>query len=222
MFFFYTEDFVNADGNGVSSTEAQTSSSNVGLNSATAGDDNEEIINEPIMEHNYAEHEPMHCTSPNENILEELETTDAHSAQSSENGNNTNIRIKLKYLNDELKLVDGRLEEQLGEFKRRHFHPEFSSNKLVRLIFNGQVLQPDTETLQNCGLFDNCVVHCLIHQQRNVFNDATDNSGYTSSNMRGSSTGLPQSNNNQGRDWDLGNVLFFLVSIILGSAWYFR
>lgn len=29
-----------------------------------------------------------------------------------------NIRIKLKYINDDLKLVDGKLEELLGDFKR--------------------------------------------------------------------------------------------------------
>lgn len=29
-----------------------------------------------------------------------------------------NICIKLKYINDDLKLVDGKLEELLGDFKR--------------------------------------------------------------------------------------------------------
>ena len=35
-----------------------------------------------------------------------------------ENGDDNVIRVKLKYLNDDLKLVDGKLEELLGEFKR--------------------------------------------------------------------------------------------------------
>lgn len=34
------------------------------------------------------------------------------------NTNTSNIRIKLKFINDDLKLVEGRLEEPLGEFKR--------------------------------------------------------------------------------------------------------
>lgn len=49
---------------------------------------------------------------------------------------------------------------------RRNFTTELSNQKLVRLVFNGHVLQPDTKTLQACGLFDNCVVHCLVHNQR--------------------------------------------------------
>lgn len=41
-----------------------------------------------------------------------------------------------------------------------------SAQKLVRLVFNGHVLQPDSKTITACGLFDNCVVHCLIHNPR--------------------------------------------------------
>lgn len=49
---------------------------------------------------------------------------------------------------------------------RRNFSVELSAQKLVRLVFNGHVLQPDSKTLNACGLFDNCVVHCLIHNPR--------------------------------------------------------
>ncbi|KAK4882925.1 hypothetical protein RN001_006244 [Aquatica leii] len=181
----------------------------------TEVDNHIETLNDSIMEHNYAERDALDIDSiKNNNDKEKC------SNSQTEESTDTNIRIKLKYLNDELKLVDGKLEEQLGDFKRRHFHPEFASNKLVRLIFNGQVLQPDTETLQSCGLFDNCVVHCLIHQQRNVYNEGNSNDGTFSS--RNGNNGLPQTNSNQGRDWDLGNTLLVLVSLILGSAWFFR
>jgi hypothetical protein len=54
-----------------------------------------------------------------------------------------------------------------------------AARKVIRLIFNGQVLQSDDRTLQNYGLFDNCVVHCLVHNQRfsspNVENAANVN-----------------------------------------------
>ena len=33
---------------------------------------------------------------------------------------------------------------------------------MVRLIFNGQLLRSDSDTLEHHGLFDNCVVHCHI------------------------------------------------------------
>uniref|UniRef100_A0A182N5J4 Ubiquitin-like domain-containing protein n=1 Tax=Anopheles dirus TaxID=7168 RepID=A0A182N5J4_9DIPT len=85
------------------------------------------------------------------------------------------IRIKLKYLNDDSKLVEGNLNEGIGEFKRRNFTLELAAHKLVRLVFNGHVLQPDSKTLAACGLFDNCVVHCLIHNQKSALNGvATD------------------------------------------------
>lgn len=49
---------------------------------------------------------------------------------------------------------------------RRNFSIELAAQKLVRLVFNGHVLQPDKKTLSECGLFDQCVVHCLIHNQK--------------------------------------------------------
>lgn len=76
------------------------------------------------------------------------------------------LTVKLKYLNDDLKLVQAQSTESLGDFKRRYFSEELAANKLVRLVFNGQVLQPDKKTLIECGLFDQCVVHCLIHNQK--------------------------------------------------------
>ncbi|XP_046393970.1 transmembrane and ubiquitin-like domain-containing protein 1 [Ischnura elegans] len=121
------------------------------------------------------------------------------------------IRIRLKYLNDTQKLVVGNLEEQLGEFKRRHFGLEIQTNKLVRLIFNGQVLLRDSETLQNYGLFDNCVVHCLVHNQRPV-----------GSNASGNSVEVGQANGVNVREWDMDNHLFGSLSFILVAAWYCR
>lgn len=90
---------------------------------------------------------------------------------------------------------------------------------MVRLIFNGQVLQPDTQTLGSYGLFHNCVVHCLIHQKRAPASESTvqesRRDGYSFPNSNGNLNG-----NN--REWDLGNFLFAFISFILLAAWYFR
>ena len=51
---------------------------------------------------------------------------------------------------------------------RRHFATELSENKVVRLIFNGRVLDNDGKTLQESGIFDQCVVHCLIVTPQNT------------------------------------------------------
>ena len=76
-----------------------------------------------------------------------------------------NIQIKLKFLNEDIKVVSGSRNEPIGDFKKRNFRLELEEEKLVKLVFNGQVLL-DSQSISNCGLFDNCVVHCLIHNRR--------------------------------------------------------
>lgn len=165
-------------------------------------------------------------------------TCTAESNTCSTESNTSNIRIKLKYINDDLKLVSGFLEEQLGDFKRlksvtsmvdmftfclicrRHFNEELSSDKLVKLIFNGQILERESDTLETCGLFDNCVVHCLIHPAR--LSQSGDNSESSNRNRTNSGPRLSGNNNSNSREWDFGNVLIGLLSFILGTAWYFR
>lgn len=100
---------------------------------------------------------------------------------------------------------------------RRHFNEELSSNKLVKLIFNGQILEHENDTLQQYGLFDNCVVHCLIHQSR-----VNDDNNEVNERSRSSSSGIMSNNNNNSREWDFGNMLIGLLSFILATAWYFR
>lgn len=166
-----------------------------------------------VMEHNYAEH-PVNTT-------DNAEASDKSGTKS--DSNKLGITIKLKYLNDDLLSVDGRLNEMLGDFKKRHFQSELSDNKIIRLIFNGQVLQPDSQTLGDCGLFDNCVVHCLIHQNRAATNETAVEESRRDGYSFPTPNGIPNfNNNNQNREWDLGNFLFAFISFILLAAWYFR
>lgn len=86
-------------------------------------------------------------------------------------------------------------------------------------------MQRDDVTLEGCGLFDNCVVHCLIHQKRPSPVESNVDSEYIrdhgrSASQRNRENGSPNSREN--REWDLGNLFFALVSFILGAAWYFR
>lgn len=158
-----------------------------------------------------------------EKLLLQTQTVKIETAPSEEagqsSGGQTNredftdqIRIRLKYLNDDQKLVEGRLQEQLGDFKRRHFSLELAADKLVRLIFNGQVLQSDNQTLQGYGLYDNCVVHCLVHNQRSSSNNAAPRN--TQQQESASNANHP--------DWNLSTLLYTCLSIILGFAWYCR
>lgn len=65
---------------------------------------------------------------------------------------------------------------------RRNFSIELAAKKLVRLVFNGHVLQPDSKTLAACGLFDNCVVHCLIHNPKPQMGATGEDSGTVGDN----------------------------------------
>ncbi|XP_060525539.1 transmembrane and ubiquitin-like domain-containing protein 1 isoform X2 [Cylas formicarius] len=161
------------------------------------------------------------------------ETAEIPSASSSDNDTNKSyenqaqVTIKLMFINDDVKTVKGNLSESLGDFRRKHFRVELESNKIVRLIFNGQILKHDTQTLQSYGFFENCVVHCLIHQKRSQENQDTSRSSSNIQNTeyfgeRTFEVLTNSNNNNQGIDWDLGNFLFAVISFILLAAWYFR
>jgi hypothetical protein len=142
--------------------------------------------------------------------------------------NANDITIKLKFINDDQKQVTGSLKEMLGEFKRRHFQMELEAHKLVRLVFNGRVLQPDTQTLEQCGLFNECVVHCLLHQPRPTNAPSSqastlDNSSPIYFNSQ-SFSDLPAGANMSSvrNEWDLSRLLVTILTIVLGLAWYSR
>ncbi|KAK9882238.1 hypothetical protein WA026_019752 [Henosepilachna vigintioctopunctata] len=130
------------------------------------------------------------------------------------------INVKLKYLNEEIKQVEGRLLETLGSFKRRNFQFELSNDKLIKLIFNGRVLESDSTTLQRCGFFDNCVVHCLV-QRRNQrplqpLSRISDRTIYFTAHTDRTIR------INQAHEWHLENYLFGILCCFLGAAWYLR
>ncbi|XP_048001469.1 transmembrane and ubiquitin-like domain-containing protein 1 isoform X2 [Leguminivora glycinivorella] len=125
------------------------------------------------------------------------------------------ILIKLKYLNDTLKEVEGSLDELLKDFKWRHFSVELSAESRVRLIFNGRVLLDDGLTLRACGLHDRAVVHCLVHPKRVV-------PAQTLSTEETGTTELVTEGTPPERAWDLENILMTLVSVALTVVWFFR
>lgn len=102
---------------------------------------------------------------------------------------------------------------------------ELEAHKSVRLVFNGRVLQPDTQTLEQCGLFNDCVVHCWVHQPRPTAapsSQTLDNSSIYFNSQPFSDlptgTGLSSVHN----EWDLSRLLVSILTIVLGLAWYSR
>ncbi|XP_045485215.1 transmembrane and ubiquitin-like domain-containing protein 1 isoform X2 [Pieris rapae] len=138
------------------------------------------------------------------------------SSESAEVDKSNKILIKLKYLNETLKEVEGSLDELLKDFKGRHFAAELSSESRVRLIFNGRVLVDEAATLRACGLHHQAVVHALIHPKRN----APSQPNPTEPTTPGQTvvTEAPAAE----RSWDLENILMTLVSVAVTVVWFFR
>lgn len=128
------------------------------------------------------------------------------------------ILIKLKYLNDTLKEVEGSLDELLKDFKWRHFSTELTAECRVRLIFNGRVLLDDAATLRACGLHDRAVVHCLVHPKRTV----NQPHGIQEEGSMNATHELITERAQPERAWDLENILMTLVSVALTVVWFFR
>ncbi|XP_053605479.1 transmembrane and ubiquitin-like domain-containing protein 1 isoform X2 [Plodia interpunctella] len=128
-------------------------------------------------------------------------------------GNSRKILIKLKYLNDTLKEVEGSLDELLKDFKWRHFSSELSSECRVRLIFNGRVLGDDAATLRALGLHHRAVVHCLVHPRSHPPQNRNSPRHSSPSLVL---EGAPE------RPWDLENIFMTLVSVALTVVWFFR
>lgn len=57
---------------------------------------------------------------------------------------------------------------------RRQFNNAELESKLIKLIFNGQILEDDRKSLKQYGVKANAVVHCLILQKRNVITPASN------------------------------------------------
>lgn len=142
--------------------------------------------------------------------------------------NEVEMKIKLKYLNDDLKIVNAQPSEALGEFKKRNFTVELAAQKYVRLVFNGHVLQPESKTLEACGLFDNCVVHCLVHNQKPQSQAQGGGSDGAQQNRHEDIDGGSNIDLNHDRDRISRNepLLIYLgmclISLVLLCAWYCR
>lgn len=69
--------------------------------------------------------------------------------------------LRLKFLNDTERIAQVNPEDTIGYIKRTYFAGQ---EHQVRLIYQGQLLQDDAQTLASLNLADNCVLHCHISQ----------------------------------------------------------
>ena len=130
------------------------------------------------------------------------------------------VTVRLKFLNDTQRDVSASLVENIGQFKRRNFSEEISDNKNVKLIFNGQVLRDENVSLRSCGIFDKCVVHCLIHQGPAQPLAPPPGPGPHQHHHHAHNSNS-NSNNTQHRDLDLSAYFIPILGIALACLWYF-
>ncbi|XP_028831210.1 transmembrane and ubiquitin-like domain-containing protein 1 isoform X2 [Denticeps clupeoides] len=77
------------------------------------------------------------------------------------NDSQRNMVLRLKFLNDTERTAHVMPEDTIGYIKRTYFAGQ---EHQVRLIYQGQLLQDDAQTLASLHLADNCVLHCHISQ----------------------------------------------------------
>lgn len=126
------------------------------------------------------------------------------------------VTIRLKFLNDTQKDVEASLVEKIGQFKRRNFTEELSNSMRVRLIYNGQVLSQESNTLQSYGLTDKCVVHCLVHQSQQSNNTAGQEQPRVGHHHH------QHQHRHQPSDLDLSIYCIPMLGLVLVMLWYFR
>jgi len=138
------------------------------------------------------------------------------------------VTIRLKFLNETQKEVEASLVENLGQFKRRNFTEEIGNNKNVRLIFNGQVLRDEGSSLRSCGLFDKCVVHCLVsnlpstggagsQQQASARSGVADHHHH---HNQGAAHGHHHQVHHHGQPLDVSAFFIPLLGLALAMVWY--
>lgn len=88
----------------------------------------------------------------------------------------------------------------------------------MRLIFNGRVLDQDNRTLQEGGIYDQCVVHCLVVTPQQQSNQQAQGGDGGSSNSYGDRN---SSSSNRGpRGPEPGMFFVTVVGILLMFLWF--
>lgn len=83
------------------------------------------------------------------------------SAEEALNDTQRNMVLRLKFLNDTERTAQVNPQDTIGYIKRTYFAGQ---EHQVRLIYQGQLLQDDGQTLSSLNLADNSVLHCHISQ----------------------------------------------------------
>ena len=146
----------------------------------------------------------------NESLNTPETTTNFVESEQTASTSETDLTIKLKFLDDTQKLVKTWLNTTVGDFKRKYFSDLLTNGKIVRLIYQGQLLRDDTRSLVSYGIHDQCVLHCHV-----------GNRPYANSSTQGTNSEL---NSNDGsrpnlvNDINMGSIRARMITT--GFAWF--
>ncbi|XP_074841501.1 transmembrane and ubiquitin-like domain-containing protein 1 [Carettochelys insculpta] len=113
------------------------------------------------------------------------------------------IVLRLKFLNDTERLVTVRSDETVGSLKRAHFPGQ---EHQVRLIYQGQLLRDDAQSLAALHLTHNSVLHCHISQH---------GPAPTAAGLRATADPIHTALN-------VGSLMLPLFVLMLAVLWYFQ
>uniref|UniRef100_A0AC34GPN4 Ubiquitin-like domain-containing protein n=1 Tax=Panagrolaimus sp. ES5 TaxID=591445 RepID=A0AC34GPN4_9BILA len=88
-----------------------------------------------------------------------------HYITEGENSAEETINIRLKHLDDRIIPAQFQPSITVGDFKKSQFAQEIEAGKVIRLIFQGQLLRNDSRTLTSYGIVDQSVIHVHIGQR---------------------------------------------------------
>nr|XP_046265497.1 transmembrane and ubiquitin-like domain-containing protein 1 [Scatophagus argus] len=111
-----------------------------------------------------------------------------------------NMVVRLKFLNDTERTAQVKPQDTVGYIKRTYFAGQ---EQQVRLIYQGQLLQDDAQTLASLNLVHNCVLHCHISQHAS----------------RGSAGG-PRPADQVQVALNVGSLMVPLLVLMLSVLWY--
>ncbi|KAM6919330.1 transmembrane and ubiquitin-like domain-containing protein 1 [Xenentodon cancila] len=114
--------------------------------------------------------------------------------------NQRNMVVRLKFLNDTERTAQVKPQDTIGYIKRTYFAGQ---EQQVRLIYQGQLLQDDAQTLASLNLVHNCVLHCHISQHAS----------------RGSAGG-PRPADQVQVALNVGSLMVPLLVLMLSVLWY--
>lgn len=172
--------------------------------------------------------------SPTTTISGTSEVIDANDETTSENADHPDIdavdqtstsslaTIKVRFINETSLEIKERLSESLGRFISKHLqnHLNLVGEDRVKLIYNGRVLgRNQSTTLEELGLTDNCVIHCLVQRAPDAESNENQNL-----NQGGRAGNLAD---NAGAaalddilDFDVSNICLPLLGSVLVIIWW--